>query len=234
VVSRPVGVAPFPVRITVSDRTAARREGGLDDRFTVVSVFDMASSAARKNPWGTIAAFREAFAGDDTARLIIKLHRGDMAPTLKAKLLSLAGDGVEIVDENWPRSRIDALVGGADVLISLHRSEGFGLLIAEAMSMGTPVVATDWSAPADLISPLVAWPVPARLVPVVDPQGIYRRGRWADPDIAATAAALRQIREQPDEARRRAAAGQALVHRKLTPQAFSEALGPAFWANVLA
>lgn len=232
-VSRPVGVAPFPVRTTISDRAAARREVGLDDRFTVVSVFDMASSAARKNPWGAIAAFREAFAGSDTARLIVKLHRGDMAPALKAKLMSLAGDGVEIVDESWPRTRIDALVAGADVLLSLHRSEGFGLLIAEAMSMGTPVVATDWSAPADLISPAVAWPVSARLIPVVDPQRVYRRGRWAEPDVAVAAAALRRIREQPGEARQRADAGQALVQRTLTPRAFSDALGSAFWANVL-
>lgn len=234
VVSRPVQVAAFPIPVGPFDRIAARRDVGLDDRFTAVMVFDMASSAARKNPWAAIAAFRQAFAGDPTARLIVKLHRGDMAPAIKARLMALAGGGVEVIDENWPRARVAALVAGADVLLSLHRSEGFGLLIAEALCVGTPVVATDWSAPAELIGPDVAWPTPARLIPVEDPQGIYRRGRWADPDVAVAAAALRRIREQPEEAQRRAEAGWALVQRKLTPQAFSDALGPAFWANVQA
>jgi glycosyltransferase involved in cell wall biosynthesis len=232
VVARPTQIARFPVRMAAHDRVAARLSSGLDGRFTAVMVFDMASSAARKNPWGAIEAFRQAFGNDPGARLIVKLQRGDIAPRLKARLLDLAGDGVEIIDEVWPRPRVDALVAGADVLISLHRSEGFGLLIVEALGVGTPVIATDWSAPAELLDPQVAWPVPATLVPIADPQGVYRNGRWADPDIGVAAAALRRIRDDPEEAARRAAAGQIEVRRALTPEAFRDALGPAFWANV--
>ena len=85
------------------------------------------------------------------------------------------------------------------MLISLHRSEGFGLTLAEAMLRGLPVIATNWSGNVDFLTGDTGIPVPYRLVPAQDPQGTYQHPdlRWADADIDAAAAALRRLRANP-------------------------------------
>jgi glycosyltransferase involved in cell wall biosynthesis len=114
-----------------------------------------------------------------------------------------------------------SLIAGADVLVSLHRAEGFGLTPAEAMALGTPVLATAWSGVLDFMDGDCALMVPAELVPVDDPQGIYRgRQTWAEPDIPAAAGALVRLRQDPGLGKRLAEAARARVARQLSPQAW--------------
>lgn len=188
--------------------------------FQAVALFDFNSSAARKNPQGAIAAFVQAFGQDPTARLVLKTQNGARHPQALAALRRDAPANVEIVDATWPYAEVKALIAGSDVLLSLHRAEGFGLTPAEALALGTPVIATDGSGVTDFLDPSVAIMVPAGRTPVEDPQGIYRGQEWAEPDVAFAAQALAGLRDDPARGRALAAAGRRRVSEQLSPQAW--------------
>ena len=195
--------------------------------FQAVALFDFNSSAARKNPQGAIAAFVQAFGADPAARLVLKTQNGALHPQALAALRRGAPDNVEIIDSSWPYSQVKALIAGSDVLLSLHRAEGFGLTPAEALALGTPVIATDWSGVSDFLDSSVAIMVPAGRTPVDDPQGIYRGQEWAEPDIAFAARALTELRDDPARGRSLAAAGRRRVTERLSPQAWFTTLPEA-------
>ena len=226
----PVTVTPHPLFPDDLRSSAPRPARKTQGEFKAVTLFDFKSSLARKNPYGALAAFQAAFAGDPTARLIIKTQNADRAPELARALALRSGTNVEIIDAVWPYSRVLDLIASADALISLHRAEGFGLTLAEAMALGTPVVATGWSGNLDFMDPETACLTPVKLVPIVDTQGIYRGPHWAEPDIAAAADHLRRLRNDPDFAQALAARAQARVVRQLSPQAWFETLPPALSA----
>ena len=100
-----------------------------------------------------------------------------------------------MLDAALPRRDLWALTACCDVLVSLHRAEGYGLTIAEAMALGRPVVATGWSGNVDFMAGPGCFAVPWRLVPARDPQATYDLpdAVWAEADVAAAAVALRQV-----------------------------------------
>lgn len=230
-VSKTVTVTPFPMSMPFPDRRSARQALGLHE-FTAVTMFDMRSSAARKNPKATIDAFKKAFGDDAGVKLIVKMQNGGEHPAIVEQLRRSAGPNVEFITARWPLENVHALISGADVLITLHRSEGFGLTVAEAMRAGTPVVATDWSATTDFVDAKTGWPVPYSLIEVDDPQRIYTQGRWADADTDVAAAMLRRIRCEPAEAISRAEVARHRVAQRLAPICFARSLGDRFWDNV--
>lgn len=200
--------------------------------FQAVTLFDFNSSAARKNPEGALEAFRRAFGDDPACELVIKTQNGAQHPDALARLKACAGPGVRLIDASWPYAEVKRLIAGADVLISLHRAEGFGLTMAEAMALGTPTVATAATGNLDFQDEGCALLVPCRPTPVDDPQGIYRGQTWAEPDIDAAALALRRLRDEPDLGARLAAAGRARVIEKLSPQAWLRSLPETVQAAV--
>jgi glycosyltransferase involved in cell wall biosynthesis len=195
--------------------------------FEAVTVFDFASSAARKNPQGAIAAFARAFGDDPDARLTIKAQGGARHPQALAALAAGLPANVRLVDEVWPYAQVKALIAAADVLISLHRAEGFGLTLAEAMALGTPVVATGFSGALDFIDDGCALTIAYELTAVKDPQGVYRGQQWAEPDVEAAAEALRRLRTEPGLRQRLAEAGRRRVAERLSPRAWFATLPDA-------
>ena len=156
--------------------------------------FDLGSTAARKNPMAVVAAFRAAFPHGG-ARLLLRLRDPGRDPAAFAALrAACAGGGITLLATTGGAADIEDWFAAIDVLVSLHRAEGFGLLPAEAMQRGIPVIATDWSATREYIDATVGWPVTARLVPAVDATGRYGLpgAQWAEADIGAAAAAMRQ------------------------------------------
>lgn len=188
-VRRPIEIVPHAVPI----KPAHRRRG--DRPFTVLAMADSRSSLSRKNPEGALRAFRAAFDTSAAARLIMKLSgRAEEVDALKQSLGSLlCADNVEVVRTHLDEAALEALYDRADVLLSLHRAEGFGLTLAEAMAHGIPVVGTAWSGNLDFMSEADSCLVPCRLVPVSDASAIYGGSTWAEPDIDAAAQILRRL-----------------------------------------
>jgi glycosyltransferase involved in cell wall biosynthesis len=212
---RPVRVVHYPVAIdapahqSIVDQSIRkpqrRRQHSAVDPFRVLTLFNMASSFARKNPLAAVQAFVRAFGQSRAAHLMIKVSNGGVFPNGLAQLESaIKGLNVSIIYQSLNRDAVLQLYGQSDVLLSLHRSEGFGLPIAEAMLFGVPAVATDWSGNTDFLSSETGCPISYRLIPAEDPQHTYQYPNlsWADADIDAAAEALTKLAE--DEPRRRA------------------------------
>ena len=220
----PVRVVPHPL---VLEDYAKVQPAPRGRAFQGVGVFDFNSSLARKNPRGAIAAWARAFGGDPDCELTLKTQNGGAFPDALAALRSATPANVRVIDEVWPYAQVQGLIAGADVLVSLHRAEGFGLTPAEAMAMGVPVLATAWSGVLDFMDETCAAMVPFTLTPVVDPQGVYRGQSWAEPDVNAAAQALVRLRGDPGLRRRLGEAGRARVAERLSPQAWFATLPPA-------
>lgn len=197
--ARGVTVRVMPHPLPTVARTERKRElMGFEDRFAFLAMFDGRSSLARKNPAGALSAFQQAFGRDDDGvGLVIKVVAPEAEPEALREL-QMAAEGwgnVRFLSGEFSDAEAVQLIASADCLVSLHRSEGFGLTIAEAMAVGTPVIATDWSGNVDFSRGGVM-EVPYRLVPTVDPSGRYamRDARWAEPDLGAAAEAMRRLR----------------------------------------
>ncbi|HUB45660.1 MAG TPA: glycosyltransferase family 4 protein [Acetobacteraceae bacterium] len=176
--------------------------------FTVLALADSRSSFDRKNPEGALRAFLGAFGASPRARLILKLNgRSVELDAFERSCRHLLDSrNVEIVRTYLDGSAMARLFRSADVLLSLHRAEGFGLPLLEAMSHGIPVVATAWSGNMDFMSPSDSELVPYRLVPVSDLSGVYGNSMWAEPDIKAAACMLRRLADDQEHYRRVATA----------------------------
>lgn len=204
-----------------------------DNGFLAVTQFNMASGFERKNPLAAVAAFRRAFGDDPKACLIIKMQNQDAWPEGARRLRAATANSrnIKIVTQTMTRSQVFSMLAAADTVLSLHRAEGFGLLAAEAMLMGKPVIATNWSATAAFLTAQNACPVSYRLVPACDPQGNYHYPdqNWAEPDIAEAAHWLRQLRADPDLRLRLGHQAKA-VASQFSPQACQAHLRKAFSA----
>ena len=119
---------------------------------------------------------------------------------------SVAGDpDIVVIDEVLTRDDTLALLAVTDCVLSLHRCEGLGLMVAEAMALGVPVIATDYAATTELLSERTGYPVSYRLVALKP--GEYPMGdgqSWADPDVAHAAWLMQRVMRDPAEVRRRA------------------------------
>ncbi len=186
-----------------AERPALRARFGLPEHaFVVATSFSFASSYARKNPCGAIDAFRAAFrdpADPDAqpVRLVVRCNDTAAHRRLFLHLQSYAGDDPRILvwDNAVTGCRIRELYGLIDAYISLHRSEGYGLTLAEAAQTGAEVVATAWSLAPDIAARPQLHQVAYRLVLPLDSEGFYERypgAVWAEPDILDAAARLRE------------------------------------------
>lgn len=196
----PVSLVPSPLVFDVGAQDpGARSRLGLDDRFTFLFSFDFLSVSARKNPLGLLEAYCRAFEPDAGTRLVLKSINGDVFPRDTARLASAvaARDDVELWDRMLPAPDRLALVAAADAYVSLHRAEGLGLTMAEAMAAGTPVIATGYSGNMDFMDDSSALLVPYRLVEVGPGSHYPAHGRWAEPDLDVAAAHMRSLRDDP-------------------------------------
>ena len=197
----PVRYIPVPLVFEDPEIVDGDRERlGLDDRFTVLFSFDFLSVVERKNPMGLIEAFCKAFEPTDGARLILKGINAEMFPDKLEQLLDVIADRPDI--DLWDtylsaRDRL-ALVKMADCYASLHRSEGLGLTMAEAMALGTPVVATAYSGNLDFMDDNTALLVPGTEVLIGEGHLYPAEGHWMDPDLDVAATHLRRLFEDAE------------------------------------
>jgi glycosyltransferase involved in cell wall biosynthesis len=226
-----VRVVPHPVAVSPPKPAALDRAAfGLPaNAFIVLTAFSLASSFARKNPLAAVAAFRAAFGDRPDRILVLKLSHTEAWPEDLAVLRAAVAGAANIRIETRVLAEADyhALTACADAVLSLHRSEGFGLVPAEAMLLGKPVVATDWSATAAFIDASNGVPVPYTLIPAVDPRGVFEApgAVWADADVQAAARALRDLADHPDRCRALGQAAAAASRHLFTASPLRNALG---------
>lgn len=226
---REVGVLPCVVEV---DEEAARPFGrghhGIPTAaFVAAIVFDASSSVERKNPLGAARALVRAFGGQRDVRVVLKVTNGGRVPFDRAvadvrRLLSDGGLEPLLFVESMPIAEMHGLISTFDLCISLHRSEGFGYTLAEAMGLGVPAVATRYSGNLDFMNDGNSWLVDCQECRVQQPEGPFRRGTvWADPDLEQAAAFCRSIYEDRDGAAKRALVAKREVSERLSAAALA-------------
>lgn len=229
-IDAPVGVVRPPVAITPpAPAPLARADFNLPDTAVIVfSSFNLASSFVRKNPLGSIEAFRMAFGARSDRLLLLKVGNPDHFPNDFAQLVAaVAGSpNIRLVTDTLSPDASLALTAATDVVLSLHRSEGFGLVAAEGMLLGKPVVATDWSATAEFMDASCAALVRSRLVPAEDPRGIYAvsGAKWAEADLGHAAEWLRRLADDSDHRRTLGEAARLAASERLGIGSLAQAL----------
>jgi glycosyltransferase involved in cell wall biosynthesis len=202
--------------------TVARASVGIpEDHFIFLFMFDLHSQVHRKNPGAVFRAFREAFREDDKATLVIKTTGGDIhSADLKLVRETIGGPNVILLDKMMSRAQAYGLIAMADCFVSLHRSEGFGLGLAEAMLMAKPVIATGYSGNLAFMNRNNSLLVDYELVEIKEDCPIYTRGNfWAEPCPKQAASYMRDVYEHRDEACARALRGQAETQSLLSLEA---------------
>ena len=173
------------------------------DKFIFLFVFDFLSVFERKNPIATINAFKRAFPKKDKAFLVLKSVNSKYNPSAMKKMKAkIDPQKMKIIDKYFSSEEVDSLMGICDCYVSLHRSEGFGYTILEAMNMKKPVIATAYSGNTDFMTINNSFPVRYQLVELKKDYGPYKSGSfWAEPDIEHAAKLMRYIYENQDKAK---------------------------------
>jgi len=190
---------PLPQPRPTAGRT--RADLGLPERPFFLFSFDFLSTVERKNPWGLVDAFQAAFSPGEGPLLVIKSINADRRPDQaeRLRLLVTGSPDILLLESYLGAEDRDALVALCHCYVSLHRSEGLGLTMAEAMAFGKPVIATGYSGNLEFMTEansfLVPWTpasIPARCEPY--PPG----STWAEPDLQAAARLMRQVLDDPE------------------------------------
>ncbi|MBH0181835.1 MAG: glycosyltransferase, partial [Nitrospira sp.] len=196
--------APHPIYLPdglVGDRS---RYGLPQDSVVFVTGFEPDSDVERKNTRAVIDAFRLSMEENPRAYLVIKVNnptdKGHMHESVTAiQAYADAHPRIRIMTESFTYEEILGLYAAADVFVSLHRAEGLGLGMMEAMALGKPVIATGWSGNLSFMDHRCACLVGYRLIPPNGTLDIYRHENleswavWADPDIVDAAAWMRRL-----------------------------------------
>lgn len=207
---KPVHVLPIAVPDDLIDKSSARHQLGFDlSDFIVLTIFDLNSHLARKNPIAAVRAFADAFASkrESHPRMVVKLHgAGGRGAEFRELLELCARAGIAVIDDVYDQSKIRLLQASADAFVSLHRSEGYGLNIAECMSLGKPVVVTAFSGNMDFTDDTNSYLIPWKMRQVAPDEYPYGAGQWwSEPDHDAAVSALRSVAEQSTLAAQRGA-----------------------------
>jgi glycosyltransferase involved in cell wall biosynthesis len=209
--------SPVPVKtipVPVPDPGAVSRSA--DGPVQFLFAFDFNSTGQRKNPWGLVTAFNRAFPDRDDVRLVIKATNGHLNVAAAERLrVAIGGDPrIRLLEGYLSVDELADLYASSSAYVSLHRSEGFGLTVAEAMVRGMPVIATDYSSTTEFFNAEVGWPIPYTMTEVGDGWRPYQAdGLWADPDLDEAARAMRVVADDPAEARRRGKAAREYILR---------------------
>jgi len=205
-------------------------------RVRVLAFADLRSSAARKNPIGAVHAFLAAYPAPQAAvELTVKIVQRNADPGGFAALKAIVDrrPDVTLLEADLSDAEVMQLLHRSDIFLSLHRSEGYGLAILEAMLAGCAVLATGWSGNLDFMDGMDDALVPYALKGVDDPSGVYPAGSvWAEPDIPTAAARLRRLASSPDLRAAQAQAARANFDRLRERWSADTLAGEAFstWA----
>jgi len=222
---KPVHVFPMPVDVVPAPDLSRAELGIPEDRFVFLLAFDFFSTVERKNPLGLIEAFIRAFRPGEGPFLLIKTINGkkQAAELKRLEKAASAHPDIQLVDEYVSAERMRGLVASCDCYVSLHRSEGFGLPLAEAMAYEKPVIATGYSGNLIFMDETNSYLVGFGLTPVPPGSANYPAGAlWADPDLDDAAITMQRVFEHPDEAAGRGRRGRETIVRRQSVERLAE------------
>lgn len=201
-IERPIRVIPYILEAPPAIHPDRKRFGLDEDSFIVAVVANLRSGFMRKNPLAAISAFQRAFSRHDRVALAVKIGKADVNSAGYAKLRKIAAQDprIRLISRDLSDHEMWSFLASADVVLSLHRTEGFGLTLAQGMLMGRPVVATGWSGNLDFMPQSASCLVPTRLVSVEGADKIEgcQRQIWASPEVPAAADMLRRLHGDPN------------------------------------
>ncbi|HZV75686.1 MAG TPA: glycosyltransferase family 4 protein [Conexibacter sp.] len=229
-------VSPIPVVVVPPvmslDVRGSRKRGRArlktrQGEFVFAFIFDFHSFAERKNPVAVVEAFTRAFKPDDNARLVIKCVNEQVAEAQLAALEARAsGHRVDILCGYWPVQEVRDLMAAADAYVSLHRAEGTGLTLSDAMAHGKPVIATGWSGNTDFMNVANSYPVDYELVTLERDVGPYPAGEtWAEPSVEHAAELMRHVFDDPGDVARRGKRARADIEAHFSEASVAQVVG---------
>lgn len=224
---KPVRIVPHHVSLPAE--AAASAPPGSDAPLRILTLADARSSLERKNPAAAVRMFQAAFPPGMRTELLIKCRNLHLFAREAGELRRAAGQDprIRILDVTLSDEAQRGLIRQSDIILSPHRSEGFGIHMAEAMSEGRCVIATGWSGNLDFMDETCARLLPFSLRPVTDQTGIYSPAGdacWAEPDFEAGVSALRELAADPALRERMGEAGRRMIEARLGPHGYSNAL----------
>jgi glycosyltransferase involved in cell wall biosynthesis len=216
----PVHKITYPFQLDEAQAVADRAQFSLGENdYVFLFNFDYLSTIQRKNPAAVIDAFRLAFAPSEDAVLVLKSINGEQEPAARAALIERAsGLRVIFMEEHVTGAEINGLFASADCYVSLHRSEGLGLGMAQAMYLGKPVIGTGYSGNLEFMNAENSLLADYSLVELEETFGPYERGtHWAEADVEHAASLMRWVFENRAEAEALGARGAASIRQTLNP-----------------
>lgn len=168
-----------------------------EKKFLFLVMYDFISVSERKNPQAAIEAYKKAFPVEkEDVGMVIKVNHVEEAKLERLKKQLYEYKNIYFLTDNMRREEVNSLIKAVDVLVSLHRSEGFGLPLAEAMASGKPVISTNWSATTEFMDETCACLVDYKLIKLDKSIGPYEKGNyWADANVAHAAAYMERLWE---------------------------------------
>jgi glycosyltransferase involved in cell wall biosynthesis len=200
----PVFKITCPIEMDESKLVSKRENFGLKNEFVFLLIFDYLSVFERKNPLAVISAFQSTFKDTEKVKLIIKSINGSKFPSEQKKLKStIKSKNIILYEEHMDKDEILCLLASSDCFVSLHRSEGLGLSIAEAMYASKPVIATNYGGNVDFMNSENSFPVKYELIELEKDHGPYAKGNcWANPNVIHAAELMRYVYDNQEIAKK--------------------------------
>ncbi len=191
----PVKTIPYSVNVSINKEYDRNFFGLPADQFLFLMMYDSYSICERKNPKGAMEAFRKAFDKNNrNVGIIIKINNAVKEDIALIKQEMEGYQNVYILSETLNKDQVNSLIKCSDVLVSLHRAEGFGLVLAEAMLLDVPTIATNWSSNTEFMNHEVSCMVDYKLIELDQDMGPFKKGnRWADPDLSEAAKYMEKL-----------------------------------------
>ncbi|MBN9889820.1 glycosyltransferase [Salipiger abyssi] len=205
-----------------------------DSHYVCLVAFDSFSFVQRKNPVAVLTAFQKAFEGVPEARLVVKTQNRDsvfdpVQVQLWDRVDAIMSDDPRIVVMNETLSYRDLLQlkAGSDCYISLHKSEGWGFGMIEAMALRVPVICTAYSGNMDFCSEETAWLVDYEESRLKQGDYIFVRpdSKWAEPSVEDAARQIRAAYDDPAARAARAEAAYANISANFSAKAIAKRYG---------